>query len=515
MKKSLFRKYFLTCTSLIVVSIGILGLALLLFSSQSFKQERYHLLSSNAQKAVQYMILTGQNKRDVHDIPQQPELQAYLALLSDAINGTMFFVTPQGVVLTCTEPFPCQHTQHGLSDNILAMLEENGKYLEVGNLGGMYDAHHYTVGVPVMIDGMLIGYIFCSSDATAPLETFLIDVFKMFLISASLVVVVVCAIIYFVTYQLVQPLKEMSQAAQKFGNGDFSARLPVHSYDEMGQLAMALNNMAESLSTLEFMRRTFISNVSHELKTPMQTIGGFVDGILDHTIPPEQEKRYLRIVSQEIKRLSRIVRTMLDLSRIEAGETALHSQPVEIVNTICTTLFSLEHQVEQKNLEILGLDHDKVYVEADPDLIHQVVYNLTENAIKFSPEGGYISFSFTKEGSKMLIGIKNSGDGIDKEEIPRVFDRFYKTDQSRGQNKDGVGLGLYIVRSIVSLHGGEIIVRSVKNEYCEFLFSLPLARPRLQNKLRKTEPHKSDAGKLPPSISEPLKQESAQEPSET
>ena len=244
----------------------------------------------------------------------------------------------------------------------------------------------------------------------------------------------------------------------------------------MGQLAMALNNMAQSLSTTENARRSFTANVSHELKTPMTTISGFVDGILDGTIPPEQERHYLTIVSGETKRMSRLVRTMLNLSRIEAGEMEIKHSKFNIVETICQALFLFETQIEEKNLDVRGLDHDKVMVDADPDLVHQVVYNLIENAVKFVNEGGYLEFGFSSDVKNTYISVKNSGAGLSKEEIPKIFDRFYKTDRSRGLDKNGVGLGLYIVRSIVSLHGGEIIVRSNEGEFVEFVFSLPHSR---------------------------------------
>ena len=224
------------------------------------------------------------------------------------------------------------------------------------------------------------------------------------------------------------------------------------------------------------MRRSFVANVSHELRTPMTSIAGFVDGILDGTIPREEQSKYLRIVSDEVKRLSRLVRSMLNLSRIEAGELKINSTQFNVVETICQTVFSFEQAIEQKQLDIRGLDTDKVMVEADADLVHQVVYNLTENAVKFVNPGGYLEFSFHVEGGMTYVGIKNSGEGLSKEEIPKVFDRFYKTDRSRGIDKNGVGLGLYIVRSIITLHGGDIIVRSVQGEYTEFVFSVPAVR---------------------------------------
>ncbi|WP_077533973.1 HAMP domain-containing histidine kinase [Massiliimalia massiliensis] len=482
MQKSIFTKYFSVCASLILVSIGILGSALMLFASGYFKTEKYELLQTNVVKAVDKVEANiDEDNRILMGKPQ-----SYFDLLADAIGADFFLVDTDGRTAYCTEEYPCRHTTYQLTDTILAAMQTDGEYKEIGTLGGIYTSHSFTVGAPVYgSSGDLVGYVLASMNSTESMQNFLIEVFKMFAISALVVLVLVCIIIYFVTHSMVRPLREMSEAAQKFGNGDFSTRLTVYSYDEVGQLAMALNNMAQSLSTLETMRRSFISNVSHELKTPMTTIGGFIDGILDGTIPPEKQKQYLRIVSDEVKRLSRIVRSMLNLSQIEAGEMKLNRHTFDMVDTICQTLFSLERQIDDKKLEIRGLDHDKVFVDADEDLIHQVVYNLTENAIKFANTGGYIEFEFLKEGGRQMIGVKNSGEGLSKEEIPRVFDRFYKTDRSRGQDKSGVGLGLYIVRSIVTLHGGDIIVKSVQGEYCEFLFTLPPGKPKTQNKFKK------------------------------
>lgn len=476
MQRSLFIKYFLTCASLIMVSIGILGLALLLFASQHFKTERYAQLQQNIERASEYLFLSAET--DGHDQVFRSANLMYLNILAKAAGADIFLLNEYGEILLCTEESPCGHIHITVSDDIMETLRQDGIFREIGTLSGIYEANYYTVGVPIEVNGYVVGYLMTSSNSAAAMEQFLTQILKMFLISATLVLIVVCVIIYFVTYQLVKPLKEMSKAAKKFGDGDFSTRLRIHSYDEVGELATSLNNMAQSLSTLESMRRSFISNVSHELKTPMQTIGGFIDGILDGTIPPDQQKKYLRIVSEEIKRLSMIVRTMLELARIEAGQLPLDKQPVDLVELICKTLFSLERQIEAKQLAVSGLEVDKVHVEADENLIQQVVYNLIENAIKFSNPAGYLSFDFRREGANVHLQIKNSGEGISAEEIPLIFDRFYKSDRSRGQDKSGVGLGLYIVRSIVSLHGGNIFVESVPGEYCAFTVSLPAAKPQ-------------------------------------
>ena len=225
------------------------------------------------------------------------------------------------------------------------------------------------------------------------------------------------------------------------------------------------------------------ANVSHELRTPMTTIAGFIDGILDGTIPPEKQTYYLKIVSDEVKRLSRMVRTMLDLSRIDSGELRLRVQRFDLMDTILTTLISFEKRIEEKNIQILGLeDAQSLQIDGDPDMIHQVVYNLVENAVKFVDPDGYIQMRITDMSDRTVVAIQNSGQGIPADELSLIFDRFYKADKSRSQDKNGMGLGLYLVRTIVKLHGGDITVRSVVGEFCEFEFWIPKMnqQPRLR-----------------------------------
>ena len=198
----------------------------------------------------------------------------------------------------------------------------------------------------------------------------------------------------------------------------------------------------------------------------------------DTQVPPTMLRGYengAMIVSDEVKRLSRMVRSMLNIAKIEAGEMKLKPTVFDVNEVVLSSIFTFEQMIEKKHLDIRGLEEGKVMVEADEDLIHQVVYNLLENAVKFVNEGGYIEVSYTVEQKRTYIHIKNSGEGIPKEEISKVFDRFYKTDRSRSMDKTGVGLGLYIVRQIVNLHQGEVIVRSVEGEYCEFSFSVATA----------------------------------------
>lgn len=475
MRKSLFTKYFSVCAAIIMLTVTALGVMLLVLTAQYLKSDKLQLLRDNAQEAAVLALSNSQIAADSLRI-DKAQVVGYFSLLSTAIDADVYMVErSSGKTLVCSHKAPCNHTAYLVPESILKTVEETGSYQELGRLGGIYTENYYTVGVPMKVGGTVVAVIFASSSAAALLDMTAQTV-RLFLLSSLVVLMATFVILYFVSQRLVRPLREMLEATQSFAKGDFTVRVPIERYDEIGKLAMAFNNMATSLASQEASSRSFVANVSHELKTPMTTIAGFIDGILDGTIPPEKRDQYLGIVSQEVKRLSRLVRSMLGIARIEAGEMKLVPTDFDIVEIVCRTVFTFERQIEEKHLEMRGLDSEKVMVNADVDLIHQVVYNLVENAVKFSNDGGYIEVSFSAEGGMVFVSVRNSGEGLSKEELPKVFGRFYKTDRSRSVDKNGVGLGLHIVRSIINLHGGEILVRSVENEYCEFRFSLPAAR---------------------------------------
>ncbi|MCI8443321.1 MAG: HAMP domain-containing histidine kinase [Provencibacterium sp.] len=485
MQKSLFTKYFSVCAAIILLSTTVLSVVLLALTANYLKNDKLSLLETNAGHAAAIALQDYANNGYTGLINKDSVIDGF-TLLSKSINADLFLVDVEGKTHVCTHRSPCNHTAYLVPKAIVRRAGDEGRYQELGRLGGIYDEQYYTVGVPMKVNGQMVGAVFASLNAQS-LSRLITTTLKMFMFSALIVMAVTCIIVYFVTRRLVRPLREMLAATQSFAKGDFSVRVPVERYDEIGKLAMAFNAMATSLSSQESSRRSFIANVSHELKTPMTTIAGFIDGILDGTIPEEKRDQYLGIVSEEVKRLSRLVRSMLGIARIEAGEMKLTPSAFDINDIVCRTVFTFERSIEEKHLDIQGLDAGKVMVNADPDLIHQVVYNLTENAVKFAGEGGYIRVSYQQEGAMTYVGIRNSGEGLTKEEIPRIFERFYKTDRSRSMDKTGVGLGLHIVRSIINLHGGEIIVKSVEGEYCEFRFSLPCAAKSAQSLFRKNE----------------------------
>ena len=482
MKKSLFAKYFTVCAVIILSSLVFLGGVFGILVSSYMKTETQNNLSQSVSRVAGFTVYNYQENNGKY--LDERMVRQFYSSIAENFNGVVFFSDIEGNTLLCTEDGLCEHEVNKISKTILSSMSENAKYQEYGRLGGIYSKPHYTVGTPVLVDNQthVIGYVFCSAPADT-IAHLISDVVKIFLVACIFSILASCVIIYIITRILARPLKQMSRAAKSFGQGDFSVRVDYHSSDEIGELALSFNQMADSLSELEMARKSFIANVSHELKTPMTTIGGFIDGILDGTIPKEQEKQYLKLVSDEVKRLSRLVKAMLNVTKIEAGETKLNAEPIDMRDIIITTLFNFEKNIEDKNIEVKGLaEMEKIVAIGDKDLIHQVVYNLIDNAVKFCNESGYLEFSSTKDNELAFIHIKNSGSGISREEINHVFDRFYKTDKSRSLDKNGVGLGLNIVKSILDLHGGNITVGSVLGEYTEFIIGLPLYKENTENK---------------------------------
>lgn len=492
MNKSLLSKYFLICTAIILISMAFLGIVLLVFASQYFAADKYAMLEKTADQAVNF---TEKNWKDnSYQEVQSSVLHPLFSLLGQTIDADVCLVdVSDNTVMLCSHDGSCVHTDRALPADVMDAILVDGSYKKTGNLSGYYGHKYYNVGRAVYDgDGNIAGAVFVSSSA-AGMTAFLVDIFQMFVISAALVLIFSFVIIYFITSNMVRPLQDMLAATQSFSKGDFSVRVPVEGDDEVGMLAKAFNSMADALAQMESTRRSFTANVSHELKTPMTTIAGFIDGILDGTIPPEKQDYYLRIVSDEVKRLSRMVRSMLSISRIEAGEMVINPQAVDISEIVARTVLGFEQRIDAKHIDIQGLGGDPCMVQGDEDLLYQVVYNLVENAVKFVNDGGVISFRFWEESNRTSVAIRNTGAGLDRDEIPKIFERFYKSDRSRSLDKTGVGLGLYLVKTIVNLHNGDILVKSQKGEWTEFVLVLPSA-PKPKSHFRKPrKPGEDDA----------------------
>ncbi len=477
MFKSIFSKYFAVISSIIVISFLAMQGAQLFLSSRYWLQEKHELLQEHAEVIANHTAGSVELRRNENGLVYHIEkntLTPFIKLLSMSLDCTVVITNSDGsIMIMCDERG--DEMPLGSTIDIGDLLENaDGKsYYGVSTLNGLYTERQYTAGVPIRREGYLLGYVLVSMPVGG-LWDYLRSNLQIAFIAALGVLTVTFIALYIMTERLVRPLRAMAKATRSFAEGDFSVRVPVKGKDETAELARALNSMALSLSSVENMRRSFVANVSHELRTPMTTIAGFIDGILDGTVPPEKHAFYLKIVTDEVKRLSRLVYSMLALSRIDSGQLKLSTVDLDLTALVGQTLLNFEKRIDEKHITVTGLeDVGPMPVKGDFDLLGQVLYNLFDNAVKFTNDGGEICVSLYQEDGRIYCGIRNTGAGIPAQEMPHIFERFYKSDRSRGMDKNGVGLGLYIVQTVIALHHGEIMVRSKENESTEFRFWLP------------------------------------------
>ncbi len=354
---------------------------------------------------------------------------------------------------------------------------QTGKELHTSDLYGFYASEGINSGYPVKINEGIVDGIVLVSAPVSSVEDFVKELVHTLVMSFLWITIAAVVISVFISERIVSPLKTMQKAAEGVAVGNYDIHVPEEGVDnEVAELATAFNGMAKVVQEKEISQRSFLGSVSHDMRTPMTSIAGFVDGILDGTIPPEKQEQYLRIVSAETHRLSRLVSSLLDLTRIQSGERKFTKESFDVCELLRLILISMEKQIDDKRIEIeFEPCDDKCMVFADRDGIHQVAYNLIHNAIKFTDEGGKIRIGTEIEDGKYLISIYNTGKGMKKEELPHIFDRFYKTDPSRGLDKSGVGLGLFIVKTILDSHGETVRAESEENEYSCFKFTLTKA----------------------------------------
>lgn len=467
MKLKLFKKFFFITISVVAVSLIVLMMILSVVLNDNFTESSYKTLKECCVQISDTFenFSTGENSGEFSNI----------AVSLSQFSGSDIFITDShGAILMCAcdewqENGKCMHSSYIIPKEIIDKVGEDGR-VEINTLG-IYKYPHY---VSAKAMGEKGNYFVFATKPLSEARGLLSKISKIYYLWAIIPLAFMFIAIYVLTYRLTKPLKSMSEAAKAMSKGDFSKRVPVTSDDEIGELAVSFNMMTNSLSRLESMRKSFVGDVSHELKTPMTTIGGFIDGILDGTIKEDEREYYLGIVSQEIKRLSRLVNGMLSMTRLESGEFALKPERFDFYGLLCNIMISQEQRIEKNRLEIEGLDaFESIEICADKDLIHQVIYNLVDNAIKFSNESGKISFSLAENKEDIVFTITNTGVGIPEKELPFVFERFYKGDKSRSAVKNSTGLGLYIAKTIISAHKGTISVKSKENEFTAFKVVLP------------------------------------------
>ena len=401
-----------------------------------------------------------------------------LDITSQISGSDILICNATGRVVLCSDSVTgCDHHRLRVDTAYLEKVYEQGGDSATGMIPDLYEQTRYVVATPItdFVTGQNLGIVIASTPvgSTAAIMTRISNIFMV--VSLLVVLIAVIAMVILVRRQS-DPLHQMAQVARSFGHGDLDARVKLSKDypEEVEELALAFNNMAQELQKSEYQRKEFVANVSHELKTPMTTISGYVDGILDGTIPDNRRTYYLQIVSDETKRLSRLVRSMLDISRMQDGnvpeEKKMH---FDLEETLGQVLITFEKKITDKNLNVdVDMPAYPVYTHACEDYVMQVIYNLIDNAVKFCPTGGTLGIKIEQGGGKVYVTVSNDGETIPPSELPLVFDRFHKIDKSRTQNRDGWGLGLYIVKTLVSSHGENISVTS-RDGKTAFTFTMP------------------------------------------
>lgn len=477
MRQKLFKKQFGAIALIVFLSLSFILIILTFMYNNYLAEEKYKSLQKTCESVSEFTKYNMSQQEIVYD-----EYSVYYIMhnLSNVADIDVFMVDKNGVIRLCAceewgQNGSCEHTGTAIDTSVIdSIIADDKNTLSTLDI---YKGPHYTAARNITdANGENTGYI-VATDSIDDARNLMKKIAYIYIISAIVPLVLMFVAISLMTYRLTRPLRLMSDAARAMSRGDFSRRVPVTSDDEIGQLAVSFNQMTNSLARLEEVRKSFIANVSHELKTPMTTIGGFIDGIIDGTIPQEKQSYYLGIVHDEIKRLSRMVESMLNISRLESKETELKLEAFDFKEQVLGVVVSQEQRIVKKGLDIVGLDTlPDITIKADKDLIYRVVYNLVDNAIKFTNDGGKIEFNIKGDLNNLTFRIQNTGKGIPQGELPYVFERFYKVDKSRSANKESTGLGLYIVKTIIKNHGGAISVSSVEDKFTAFEFNLPIGR---------------------------------------
>ncbi len=483
MKSSLFRRHFLLTACTILISFTLLAAAFMTLSYRYMVQEKKEAMAEN----INYVASMIQRAMDGGDNPADEVFPLYGPALSSITESDILCCAADGSVLLYIEDSEKLDAQEEsvddyvgltISSSVSEQLLSQGSYSGMSDLG-LYSSLHFVAGTTVTLQadegGEVVYMVFLTASA-AELLVLWKALATLFFFVAVIVLCIAFISSSIFSLQQVKPLQEMGEAVRRFGMGEYDVRIEdTGRKDEIGELTSAFNTMADSLASSEQRRQEFVANISHELKTPMTTISGFTNGILDGTIPPEKQNNALQIISSETARLSRLVRKMLDMSALQAREAVQSQVEFDICETMVQVVISLEGKIRNRQLDMdVRIPDDPVTVWGDPDGITQVCYNLLDNAAKFATPGTAIAVSITTKGSKAYVSVKNQGETISPEELSMIFDRFHKSDRSRSMDKEGVGLGLYIVKTILNNHKENITVTS-RDGVTEFIFTLTLA----------------------------------------
>lgn len=471
-KTSIFKRLFLDYSIILVIVLLCMSIPSMIFVSNFIERQKIDSATAMSDTVEHW---TGATHIEDNDIRTRIAFKSTLQFWSSFLDADIVIVNNDGDITESTsqiESVPQEYMQE---------LNDKSRIVKKGNFNGQYGKSILTVGFPIYYQGTRIGNAFFNMFLPEMQKTAM-ELMYVFIIVALVSMAFAFVMVYFQSMRISRPISSINNAVRDIAAGNFGKRVNVESDDEIGQLASSFNFMAKSMGELEKQRSDFVSDVSHELRTPMTSISGFVEGILDGTIPPEKQEYYLKIVLDESRRLTKLVNDMFEMSKMSSSEYKLDITTFDINELIRTCIISLESRICEKNLDLnVDFKNDEMKVLADKDSIKRVILNIMDNAIKFSYPNTTMGISTWTEKRKAYISIGNFGDGIDSSELSSIFNRFYKTDKSRTNEKSGAGIGLSLVKNIMVLHKQSVWVESVETKegsnvkYTKFTFTLETA----------------------------------------
>lgn len=467
---------YLTVTLLLMLTVGVTVVALL--QQQTQKETKSNLLSllTSVTKTLSETANSDGNAQTTDSIDKlmQSAASATDTMISiyQADGGHTSFHSNAAVWtrITETDSLPYAAVEafplRSVTEDCYGVVRVNGRV-----------THTLTAKETVSISGE--NHIVLVSSRSTTFFNMLRNCSMEIILTMLLAILAALISVYATTERTIQPFMNINAIVQRYSKGDFNVRIPISGMDEATQLAKSFNNMADQLNDLENTRKSFVANVSHELRSPLTSMRGFLEAMQDGTIPPEEYDKYIDIVLSETKRMTTMVNDLLDLARIESGKTALRLEDFDINELIRRTLLTFEARIFDNDMDVdVKFAQEQFFVEADSAQISQVLRNLIDNAIKYSPSGSKLRIATYSVHREVYVSIQDSGQGIPDEDLPHVFDRFYKVEKAHTPTKQsGTGLGLSIVKRIIDQHGQSISVQSTKGKGTNFTFTLKRIAP--------------------------------------
>lgn len=453
--------------------IGVLGFTVASASKQELLNMRIDQISKNAESIRQLILLNGAIEKREH-------YSGIIQGVADECDGVIQIADGTGRILYSF--FPQVMTNVGeveegqyLDSDVLKVVSQGKKYILKDYYNKVFDQMMSTVVIDVRTDdNVVINYIIVHA-RNSNVNISYSRLIERLLIPCIAVIGLGVVLIILLNYSITTPLVEMNSAVQNIKRGNYNKQVLVTSRDEVGQLAESFNAMAQELEKTDTMRKDFVANISHELRTPLTSINGFVQGLLDGTIPDSEKEKYLQIVLSESQRLSKLTREMLDLSRIESGKYKINISTFDINELLRRVIITLGNKIDEKDIDFrVDFQQERIYVNADIGCIEQVCVNLLDNAIKFTERGKAVTVTSTVSEGEAIVAIQDCGKGIEASVLEHIWDRFYTENKSRSGNK-GMGLGLSIVKRLLAEHGRDIFVTSQVGVGTKFWFNLELS----------------------------------------